>query len=186
MLNNNNLRTRFEEEALVHLDILMRTAQRMTSSKIEAEDLVQETMLKAYRHFDRFHPGTNCKAWLFKIMINTFINDYRSNMNRTQSINRGDFDQNSKETAIFNENPAIDPEEKYFNEILRADIDEAIHQLPNKFRQVVSMYFINKFKYHEISNITKLKMGTIKSRIHRGRQLLQQNLSEYRHHQKVA
>ena len=82
---NNNMRVRFEREAMIHLDALMRTARRMAKTEADAEDLVQETMLKAYRFFDKFEEGTNCKAWLFKIMTNIFINNYRSQSKAPQS-----------------------------------------------------------------------------------------------------
>jgi len=175
----NKLRVRFEREALVHLDALMRTARRMTKSETDAEDLVQETMLKAYRFFDKFEEGTNCKAWLFKIMTNIFINNYRSRSKAPQSIAVEDVDDGFLYGQLA-KNPSVEnPETEFFSKIFDDDVKGAIGDLPEDFRIVVVLSFLEGFSYQEIADITGLQIGTVKSRLHRGRKLLQKALLDY-------
>jgi RNA polymerase sigma-70 factor, ECF subfamily len=175
----NKLRVRFEREAMIHLDALMRTARRMAKSETDAEDLVQETMLKAYRFFDKFEEGTNCKAWLFKIMTNIFINNYRSRSKAPQSIAVEDVDDGFLYGQLA-KNPSVNnPETEFFSKIFDDDVKSAISDLPEDFRIVVVLSFLEGFSYQEIADITGLQIGTVKSRLHRGRKLLQKALLDY-------
>ncbi len=174
-----NLRHRFEREAMPHIDSLMRTARRMTKSENDAEDLVQETMLKAYRFFDKFEEGTNCKAWLFKIMTNIFINNYRSKAKAPQSLTFEDIDDGFLYGQLAKNKDISDPEKEFFSKILDEDVRNAISELPEDFRLVVVLSFLEGFSYQEIADITGLQIGTVKSRLHRGRKLLQKALWDY-------
>ncbi len=173
------LRERYEREALIHLDALMRTASRMTKSESDAEDLVQETMLKAYRFFDKFEAGTNCKAWLFKIMTNIFINNYRSRSKAPESVAIEDIDDGFLYGQLAENYGVTDPEKQFLSKIIDDDIQNAISELPEDFRLVVVLSFLEGFSYREIADITGLHIGTVKSRLYRGRKLLQKSLLEY-------
>lgn len=176
---HNLLRHRFEREAMIHIDALMRTARRMTKSESDAEDLVQETMLKAYRFFDKFEEGTNCKAWLFKIMTNIFINNYRSKAKAPQSLAFDDVDDGFLFGQLAKTKGSVDPEKEFFSKIFDDDVKAAINELPEDFRLVVVLSFLEGFAYQEIADITGLQIGTVKSRLHRGRKLLQKALWDY-------
>lgn len=173
------LRNRYEREALVHLDALMRTARRMTKSESDAEDLVQETMLKAYRFFDKYEEGTNCKAWLFKIMTNIFINNYRSRSKAPEAVAVEDIDDGFLYGQLAKNYGVSNPEKEFFSKIFDDDIKNAIKDLPEDFRIVVVLSFLEGFSYQEIAEITGLQIGTVKSRLHRGRKLLQKSLLDY-------
>ena len=173
------LRIRYEHEALIHLNALMRTARRMTKSETDAEDLVQETMLKAYRFFDKFEEGTNCKAWLFKIMTNIFINNYRSKSKSPEALAIDDIDDGFLYGQLAQNYGVNDPEKEFFSKIFDDDIKNAIKDLPEDFRIVVVLSFLEGFAYQEIAEITGLQIGTVKSRLHRGRKLLQKSLLDY-------
>ncbi len=177
--NQQHLRQRFEREAMVHVDALMRTARRMTKNESDAEDLVQEAMLKAYRFFEKFEEGTNCKAWLFKIMTNIFINNYRSKAKAPQSLAFDDIDDSFLFGQLAKTKNVADPEKEFFARIFDDDVKLAINELPEDFRIVVVLSFLEGFAYQEIADITGLQIGTVKSRLHRGRKLLQKTLWDY-------
>ena len=170
----------FEEVALVHTDALLRTALRMTKNESDSEDLVQETMLKAYRFFDRFERGSNIKAWLFKIMTNIFINNYRQKSRRPSSVSYEDIDDNFLYHQLENSKSKVaDPEEVLFAKLIDGDVREAIDELPEDFRMVVMLAFLEEFSYEEIAEIADIQLGTVKSRLHRARKLLQKSLWKY-------
>ena len=175
----NSQRRRFEKEAMIHIDALMRTARRMTRNESDAEDLAQETMLKAYRFFDKFEEGTNCKAWLFKIMTNIFINNYRSKAKAPQSIAVDDVDDGFLYGQLAKNYGVTNPEKQFFSKIFDDDVKAAINELPEDFRIVVVLSFLEGFSYQEIADISELQIGTVKSRLHRGRKLLQKSLLDY-------
>ena len=172
-------RKTFEDEALPHMDALHRTALRMTRNENDAEDLVQEAYVKAYRFWDRFEPGSNCRAWLFKIMTNIFINEYRSKSRSPLAVNVDDLDDNFLYGQLAAERPDENPEQRFFAKILDDDVKSAIESLPDDFRMVVILSFLEDFSYQEIADIMDLQLGTVKSRLHRGRKLLQKALLDY-------
>jgi RNA polymerase sigma-70 factor (ECF subfamily) len=170
----------FEEVALVHTDALLRTALRMTKNQSDSEDLVQETMLKAYRFFDRFERGSNIKAWLFKIMTNIFINNYRQKSRKPSSVSYEDIDDNFLYHQLENsKSKDADPEEILFAKLIDSDVRKAIDELPGDFRMVVVLAFLEEFSYEEIAEIADIQLGTVKSRLHRARKLLQKSLWKY-------
>lgn len=172
-------RKSFEAEALPHMEALYRTALRMTKNKSDAEDLVQEAYVKAYRFWDRFEPGSNCRAWLFKIMTNIFINEYRSKVRSPISVNVDDLDDNFLFGQLAIDETIKNPEQELFSRIFDDDIKKAIESLPDDFRFVVVLSFLEGFSYQEIADIMDLQLGTVKSRLHRGRKLLQKALWDY-------
>lgn len=172
-------RKAFEREAVPHMDALYRTALRMTKNQGDAEDLVQEAMIKAYRFWDRFEQGSNCRAWLFKIMTNIFINDYRSKSRAPVSVNVDDIDDNFLYGQLAQLGPEDNPEVQLFAKLFDDDVKSAIEELPDDFRIVVILSFLEQFSYQEIADIAGLQLGTVKSRLHRGRKLLQKQLFDY-------
>ena len=172
-------RQAFEKEALPHMDALYRTALRMTKNVGDAEDLVQEALVKAYRFWDKFEPGSNCRAWLFKIMTNVFINEYRSKSRSPMSVNVDDIDDNYLYGQLATSSDGDNPEKELFAKMLDDDVKKAIDELPEDFRIVVVLSFIEGFSYQEIAEIANLQLGTVKSRLHRGRKLLQKELLDY-------
>ena len=169
----------FEKEALPHMDALFRTALRMTKNDKDAEDLVQEAMVKAYRFWDKFEPGSNCRAWLFKIMTNIFINEYRSKSRSPMAVNVDEVDDNFLLGQLASGVNVEDPEKQLFAKVFDDDVKKAIENLPDDFRLVIVLSFLEGFSYQEIAEIADLQLGTVKSRLHRGRKLLQKELYDY-------
>lgn len=171
----------FEQLTMPHADALLRTAARMTRNPADAEDLVQETYLKAYRFFDRFERGTNIRAWLFKIMTNLFINSYRDKAKRPEETSfdeMEDFSLYSK-MAAGAQKDGTNPEKELFDKLYGDEVQKALDRLPEEFRMVVLLNFVEGFSYQEIAEILGIELGTVKSRLHRGRKLLQKALWEF-------
>ncbi len=168
-------REEFEREALVHLDTLFNVALRLTGNKSDAEDLVQDTVLKAYRAWDKYEPGTNCRAWLVTIMRNTFINKFRRESRRPGTVQY----DSVEDTSVFEAVQDRDPEGSFFRFIVDAEVKQAIQELPEEFRIPVVLSDIEGMSYAEIATILELPVGTVKSRLFRGRRRLQQRLYEY-------
>ena len=168
----------FEIEALSFLDALYRTGLRMTRSEAEAEDLVQETYIKAFRHRDQFTPGTNLKAWLFRILTNTFINQYRRKAARPETTELDDVDESILYRHMRDVSPGSsspDPEAELINSTLSSEVKEALESLPEKFRTTV-LLDVEGFSYKEIAQMLDIPIGTVMSRLHRGRKYLQKQL----------
>lgn len=174
-----NKRKEFEVQALPHMDALLRTALRMTKNENDAQDLVQETMIKSYRFWDKFETGSNCRAWLFKIMTNIFINDYRSKSRSPMAVNVDEIDDNFLYGQLSVGPTVTDPEKELFAKVFDDDVKRAVENLPDDFRLVVVLSFLEGFSYQEIAEIADLQLGTVKSRLHRGRKLLQKELYDY-------
>ena len=171
----------FEQLTMPHTDALLRTAVRMTRNPSDAEDLVQETYLKAYRFFDRFERGTNIRAWLFKIMTNLFINSYRDRAKRPEETSfdeMEDFSLYSKMAADAQKD-GTNPEKELFDKLYGDEVQKALDRLPEEFKMVVLLNFVEGFSYQEIAEILGIELGTVKSRLHRGRKLLQKALWEF-------
>ncbi|MCB2206147.1 sigma-70 family RNA polymerase sigma factor [bacterium] len=168
----------FEREALPHMDALYNFALRMTSDPDEADDLLQETYLKAYRFFDKFEQGTNCKAWLFRIMKNSFINIYRRTSKEPAKVDYNDVEEFYHSIRAESTDPN-DLEEKIFSNILDDDVSTALEALPEEFRTVVILCDIEGFTYEEIADFVECPIGTVRSRLHRGRKMLRSQLYDY-------
>jgi RNA polymerase sigma-70 factor, ECF subfamily len=169
----------FEETALPHLDELYATALRYTKNEKDAEDLVQEAFLKAYTNWHRFEEGTNCRAWLFTILTNTFINKYRRKKKEREILNADDLrpiEQNffNRERSQFYNSPERD----MLNKTFTSDVQVALEQLPEEFRMVVILADLNDFSYKEIAHILGCPVGTVMSRLFRGRKMMREQLVE--------
>ena len=178
-LNDATKRKEFEAEALPHMDALYRTALRLAKNQSDAEDLVQEAFAKAYRFWDKFELGSNCRAWLFKIMTNIFINEYRSKSRSPLQANIDDIDDNYLYGQLASGGQTENPEQTLFSKLFDDDVKKAIENLPDDFRLVAVLSFLEGFSYQEIAEIADLQLGTVKSRLHRGRKLLQRQLFDY-------
>lgn len=168
----------FEEEIIPHLDAMYNFALRLTSDPSDAEDLVQDTIVKAFRFFDSYEKGTNAKAWLFRILKNSYINNYRKQSKKPSQV---DYDEVATfyETIRAERTDTSDLEDKMFRELIDDDISNALDELPEDFRTVVLLCDVEGFTYEEISNMLDVPIGTIRSRLHRGRNLLKSQLMEY-------
>lgn len=168
----------FEKEALPHMLLLYNYAYRMTGNEEDAKDLVQETYLKAFRFWDQYEPGTNIRAWLFKIMKNSYINKYRK---ATKEPGKVDYDevQNFYETVRDESFESSDLQEHIFENIFEDEIIEALGKLPDEFRTVVILADIEGLSYEEIADFLDIPIGTVRSRLHRGRKMLRKQLYEF-------
>jgi RNA polymerase sigma-70 factor (ECF subfamily) len=170
----------FEQLALPYLDSLYNTAYRLARNSEDAEDLVQETYLKAYRSFEQFTPGTNLKAWLFKILKNTFINEYRRRQNIPPESDFAAIEE-SFESQVRPEGSGRikDPEEEALEGALDEDVQKSLDELPPDYRMAVVLADLEGFSYKEIAEILEIPVGTVMSRLYRGRKLLEAALLRY-------
>lgn len=165
-----------------YMSALYAAALRMTRNPSDAEDLVQETYLRAYRGFGNFRDGTNLKAWLYKILTNTFINQYRAKKRRPDEV---DLDE-TPESVTFQRmggleaaSAARSTELEVLEALPEAEVKEALESLPEQFRMAVILSDIEGFSYKEIADIMEVPIGTVMSRLHRGRKLLQTRLMDF-------
>ena len=173
-------RANFEQEAMEFIDLLFNTAVQMTGSRVDAEDLVQETYMKAFKFFHKFKKGTNCKAWLFKIMKNIFINNFRKKAKIPTHVSFEEIekfypDQEPKYDFALGESD----HEHMFDELLEDDVKEALDSLPLEFKMVVILSDIEGFSYQEIADVMECPVGTVRSRLSRARKMLQKRLYDF-------
>ena len=173
---------RFEAEALVYLDQLYAAALRMTRNPADAEDLVQETYLKAYRGFGGFTEGTNLKAWLYRILTNTYINSYRSKKRRPDET---ELDE-AEDLYLYRRLGGLEAvaagrsaEDELMDFFTDQEVKDAIEALPDQFRIAVLLADVEGFSYKEIAEIVDVPIGTVMSRLHRGRKALQKRLFDF-------
>jgi RNA polymerase sigma-70 factor (ECF subfamily) len=170
-------RARFEEEALEHLDALYRTALRMTRNPSDAEDLVQDALVRGYRFYDRFEPGTNFRAWLFKILTNTYINSYRRKQSRPTERSLEDTEEFFLSNQLSGDGERVtDVEDTVLDQLGADSIQRAIDALPPQFRTTVQLADVEGLSYAEIAEATRVAKGTVMSRLFRGRRQLQRAL----------
>jgi len=168
----------FEVEALPHADLLYNYALRMTNNAADADDLVQETFLKAFRFWDKYEKGTNIRAWLFRILKNSYINRYRRESKEPDTVDYEEV-QNFYNTIRDERSESSDLQESAFGQLLDDDIATAIAKLPEDFRTVVILCDIEGLTYEEIAEFLAVPLGTVRSRLHRGRSLLREELFVY-------
>jgi RNA polymerase sigma-70 factor (ECF subfamily) len=171
-------RVRFEEQALELSDQVYRVARRLVSSREEAEDLMQETYARAFRSWKQFTPGTNLRAWLLRILTNLNIDRGRRSQRApdTQPLEEGDY-------YLYNRLEASDgvasEEERVVERLSQDDVVEALSEVPHDFRDVVVLVDIGDFSYADAAQILDIPIGTVMSRLHRGRRILKQNMAEH-------
>ena len=168
----------FNEEFFPQIDALNNFAYHLTYNQSDAEDLVQETFLKAYRFIDKYDEGTNAKAWLFRILKNAFINEYRKKSKAPQAVDIDQAnllkDEDEKAYKGFN-----DLREEMFQNMMGDEITNAINTLQEDFRTVILLCDVEDFTYEEIATILEIPIGTVRSRLHRARNLLREKLRKY-------
>ncbi len=172
-------RSTFVDQSMRYADNLYSAAMRMTHNQADAEDLVQETFLKAYRAFDSYHDGTNLKAWLYRILTNTYINSYRAKRRRPEETDIDDVE----DLYLYHRIGGLEAaqvgrsaEEEVLSSFTDSDVKAAIDGLPEQFRLAVVLSDVEGFSYKEIAQIMDVPLGTVMSRLHRGRRAMQRAL----------
>jgi RNA polymerase sigma-70 factor (ECF subfamily) len=160
------------------MDVLYNYALRMTGNGDDANDLLQETYLKAYRFWEKYEKGTNIRAWLFRIMKNSYINRYRKESKEPDTV---DYDEvkNFYNTIRHESVDPNDLQERLFGNLLEDDVAKALESLPEDFKTVVILCDIEGFTYEEIAEFVECPIGTVRSRLHRGRKMLQAKLFDF-------
>lgn len=176
------VRAELENEALGYIDSLYRTALRMTRNPPDAEDLVQEAYLRAFRSLHQFRQGTNLRAWIFRIMTNAFINEYRKRSRRPQNSSLDDLEEFYLYDHLVDSGvqPTDErPEDIVLSQITTEDVIGAMDDLSEEFKSVVLLADVEEFTYREIAEILDIPVGTVMSRLYRARRKLQQSLYDY-------
>ena len=172
----------FTAQTMEHMPSLYTAALRMTRNPADAEDLVQDTYLKAYRAFESFQQGTNLKAWLYRILTNTYINNYRAKKRRPEETDIDDVEQlylYRRLGGLEGAQSGRSAEDEVLEHFTEADVKDAVESLPEQFRLAVLLGDVEGFSYKEIAEILDVPIGTVMSRLHRGRRALQKRLYEF-------
>ncbi len=164
--------------ALVHLDALYRMALRLTRNRAEADDIVQEACLRAFRNFHQFNPGTNCRAWLFTILRNVFLNRLRREGREVPEV-EASAPGAELESATMSAPAGGNPEEEFFQTVVHGDVDRALKALPLPFREAVILADLEGLSYREIAQVVGCPVGTVMSRLSRARHLLRESLAGF-------
>jgi RNA polymerase sigma-70 factor (ECF subfamily) len=172
----------FSTDAMVYADSLYAYALRMTRNPSDAEDLLQETFIKGFHGYERFEAGTNLRAWLFRIMTNSYINLYRKKMRRPQEIAVDDFEK----LHLYREIGSRSAEDSALEHFTDAEVKGALESLPEQNRNAVLLADVEGFSYKEIAEITEVPIGTVMSRLARGRAALERSLAGYIHNRVAA
>ena len=167
-------RAQFEREALVHLDAMYSFALKLARSRDDAEDLVSDTMLRALQRWEQYHLGTNIRAWLFTILYHVFVS-------RKRRIDAREVQQpeDTEGWAMFEAVGEADPEGRFYDSFLDEEVSRAIHALPDEYRSAVILSDLQGLRYAEIANVLGVPEGTVKSRLFRGRRILQRKLANF-------
>jgi RNA polymerase sigma-70 factor, ECF subfamily len=169
----------FEREALPHLDALYAVAMRLARNADDAGDLLQETVLRGYRFFHQFTPGTNCRAWLLTILYNNFRNGYRRTSHEQPAASPEDFARQADVRALHDDPPDANPETLVGEHGVSREVTNALDALPGEFRLALLMVDIEELSYQEVSEVLSIPVGTVKSRVSRGRAMLRDALKQY-------
>jgi RNA polymerase sigma-70 factor, ECF subfamily len=172
------IRARFERDVLPLLPNLYGAALRLTRNPQDAEDLVQEAYLRAYRGFSGFQEGTNLRAWMYRILTNTFINSYRKKQRQPQTVDAEEIEDWYLYDKLGESGVEASAETEVLEKIPDEDVQRALEELPENFRMAVLLADVEGFSYKEIAEILDIPIGTVMSRLHRGRKALQKALWE--------
>jgi RNA polymerase sigma-70 factor, ECF subfamily len=182
-----DVRALFEEQALPYMDQLYAAAMRMTRNPADAADLVQETFVKAYAAFGQFKQGTNLKAWLYRIQTNTFINSYRKKQRDPYQGTIDDLEDWQLGNAVSaTATTSRSAEAEAIDHLPDSAVKDALQSIPEDFRLAVYFADVEGFSYQEIADIMKTPVGTVMSRLHRGRRMLRELLAQYAHGRGIA
>ncbi len=174
------LKAEFERVALPQLSHIYTSAFYLTRDKTEAEDLVQETYLRAFRFFNKFQPGTNCRAWLLSILRNLFINRYRQKSREPKAVECEKLDAVYESMVEQGENLGRgNPEHHFVSQMMDDEVEAALKGLPEEFRTAIVLVDIEELSYHETAQVMECPVGTVRSRVSRGRRMLQVALRGY-------
>jgi RNA polymerase sigma-70 factor (ECF subfamily) len=181
MLAVREKRKEFERQAMVHLDALYGAAYRLTRNARDAEDLVQDALLRAYRFWDSFQQDSNCKAWLLRIVTNTFINEYQRKKRSREVLDAASAEQDATDGVLVQAeaNDKLSPEQALLMNSVSDDVQRALGSLPDDFRTAVILCDMQGLSYKEIAEIMECPVGTVMSRLFRGRKLLATALRDF-------
>jgi RNA polymerase sigma-70 factor (ECF subfamily) len=181
MLAVKQKRSEFERQALVHIDALYGAAYRLTRNPRDAEDLVQDALLRAYRFWDSFQQDSNCKAWLLRIVTNTFINEYQRKKRSREVLEAATAEQDATDGVLVqaSAHDKVAPDQALLSASVSDDVQRALEQLPDDFRTAVILCDMQGLSYKEIAEIMETPVGTVMSRLFRGRKLLAAALKEF-------
>jgi RNA polymerase sigma-70 factor (ECF subfamily) len=171
-------RLKFEQTVLPHLDAAYTAALRLARNPEDAEDLLQETILRAYRFFHQFAEGTNCRAWLLAILYNNFRNYYRRRAREQPAAASEDFNREVEARSLLADQAQINPEELLSGRMIGRQIELALNTIPAEFREALLLVDVQDLNYQEVANVLNVALGTIKSRVSRGRALMREALRD--------
>jgi RNA polymerase sigma-70 factor (ECF subfamily) len=172
-------RKRFEEEALPHLDALYTMALRLSRNPDDAGDLLQETVLRAYRFFHQFEAGTNCRAWMLTILFNNFRNGYRKSSREQPAASSEEFDRKVETQSLHVDPAGSNPEAMLSHHGMEGEVETALAALPEEFREAILLVDVEELSYQEVSGVLEIPIGTVKSRVSRGRAILRESLTAF-------
>ena len=172
-------RKRFEDEALPHLDVLYTMALRLVRNADDAGDLLQETVLRAYRFFHQFESGTNCRAWMLTILFNNFRNGYRKSSREQPAASADEFDRKVEAESLRTDPAGSNPESVVSGQRMEGEVEAALAGLPAEFREAILLVDVEELSYQEVSGVLNIPIGTVKSRVSRGRAMLRDELAAF-------
>jgi len=172
-------RRRFEDEALPHLDSLYTMAIRLARNPDDANDLLQETVLRAYRFFHQFESGTNCRAWMLTILFNNFRNGYRKSSREQPSATAEEFERKVEGESLRVDPAGSNPEAMLSGQAMEGEVETALADLPAEFRDAILLVDVEELSYQEVSGVLNIPIGTVKSRVSRGRAILREALTSF-------
>ena len=172
-------RKRFEDEALPHLDALYSMAIRLARNPDDAHDLLQETVLRAYRFFHQFESGTNCRAWMLTILFNNFRNGYRKYSREQPAASTDEFERKMERESLRIDPAGSDPEAMLSGQGMEDEVERALAGLAAEFREAILLVDVEELSYQEVSGVLNIPIGTVKSRVSRGRATLREALADF-------